>query len=115
MHEYSLCRDLIHRVCDYARQEGWTSLRTINLHIGTEALLDADCLCFYFDICKMETIAAEAQLVITPINPHAQCQQCGLQQSIDQVRAEISCDSCGSIDLMMHPGKEMRLYSIEGH
>lgn len=112
MHEASIALSILEIVLKQCRQEGYSSVESVRLEIGTAAGIMPESLRFAFDIAKKGTPADEAELVLN-INPVGGiCQDCGKNFASEE-RFVFACPACGSSSLLVNKGREMRIIDME--
>ena len=111
MHELALCQGLIELLVEQGRVHGFTEVRSVTLAIGALGHVDPDALAFCFDVVSEGTLAEGAVLTIERPDGTAHCLACGsyvtLASRIDP------CPRCGSSQLMVTGGQDMRLREME--
>ena len=113
MHEMSLAESVVQIVEDTARRNGGTRVSSVTLEIGTLAGVEIEALRFCFDAAKRDTIAADATLLIDRPEGRAWCMPCG--ETIHVAGLGEACPRCGSYQLQVTGGDELRVREIELH
>ncbi len=111
MHEMSLAEGVLQLVEDGARANAATAVTAVWLEIGTLAQVEVEALRFCFDAVTRGTVAEGARLEIVTPPGLAWCMPCGGQVPITQ-RGD-ACPHCGSHQLQVVKGDEMRVTEIE--
>lgn len=111
MHEMALAESLMAIVRDIAAVHGATRVTAVELELGALAHVDAHAIRQCFDVVKHESIAADARLDIRAIPGFAWCMPCGAQVAL--ARRGEACPRCGSYQLEVAQGSEMRVAHIE--
>jgi hydrogenase nickel incorporation protein HypA/HybF len=111
MHEMALAEGVISVIEDAARAQGFNRVKTVWLEIGRLAAVEPEALRFSFDVVKRGTIAAEAGIEFVDVPGQAWCMKCGDTVSIDERGA--ACPACGSYQLQVAGGAEMRVRELE--
>ncbi|MFZ1385960.1 MAG: hydrogenase maturation nickel metallochaperone HypA [Thiolinea sp.] len=111
MHEMSLAEGIIQVLETEAAKQGFTQVKTIWLEIGALAGVEVSALEFAFEVVQRGTLAEHAQLVIINLPAHAWCMPCAQGVEIRQ-RFE-ACPLCGSYQLQVSVGDEMRIKELE--
>jgi hydrogenase nickel incorporation protein HypA/HybF len=93
-----------------ARQAGTARVVSIRLEVGELAGVARDALDFCFEVCVRGTPLDGASLDIVPIPGRARCRSCG---SEDRVEGPIPACKCGSLDLVLVAGRELRIKHVE--
>jgi hydrogenase nickel incorporation protein HypA/HybF len=96
---------------DNARSQGFDRVRTVWLEIGRLSGVEVDAMRFCFDAVTRGTLADQAKLEIIETPGEAWCMQCAktvvVQQRFD------ACPECGSYQLQVTGGEEMRIKELE--
>jgi hydrogenase nickel incorporation protein HypA/HybF len=111
MHEMSLAEGILGVVQDAARAHAPCAVRTVRLEIGALAAVECEALRFAFDVVKRGSVAEGAQLDIVPVPGSAWCLQCARTVTIAE-RGD-PCPHCGSWQLAVTGGTEMRVKELE--
>lgn len=112
MHELSVTQALLEQVLHHAHAADATRVRAIHVSIGQLSSIVDDSVEFYWPLIAADTIAAEAGLHFARTPARFICAACGQTFTFDQQRDYI-CPHCGSMDVTVTGGDEMRLDSIE--
>ncbi len=111
MHEMSLCEGVIQVLEESARQQGFSRVKTVWLEIGALAGVEPEAMRFSFDVIKRGTLAEAARLEIIEMPGQAWCLPCAkviaIQQRFD------ACPDCGSYQLQVTGGEELRVKELE--
>jgi hydrogenase nickel incorporation protein HypA/HybF len=83
----------------------------VNLKVGKLAAIVPDSLRFCFGVATKETPLEGAELAIQELPVLAQCNDCGIKQTISQ--AVFKCEACDSGSLEILSGRELDIESIE--
>ncbi|MDZ7894471.1 MAG: hydrogenase maturation nickel metallochaperone HypA [Sphingobium sp.] len=111
MHELSICENIRGIIEDQARAQGFSRVDCVTLEIGRLSGVEVEALRFGFDVAMQGSIAAQARLDIVDLPATAWCMPCGAQIEIRQ-RYD-GCPSCGSHQLQVTGGEELRIKSLE--
>jgi hydrogenase nickel incorporation protein HypA/HybF len=111
MHEMSLAEGVIGVVADAARAHAPCAVRTVRLQIGALAAVECEALSFAFDVVKRGSVADAATLDIVHVPGSAWCMQCS--RSITIAERGDACPDCGSYQLQVTGGAEMRVLELE--
>jgi hydrogenase nickel incorporation protein HypA/HybF len=111
MHEMSLAEGVLQLVEDGARANAATGVTAVRLEIGALAQVEVEALRFCFDAVTRGTVAEGARLEIVTPPGLAWCMPCGRQVPVTQ-RGD-ACPHCGSHQLQVVAGDEMRVTEIE--
>ena len=107
MHELSIASAIV-EACD-ERAAGARVLR-VRLEIGRLAAVLPDSLRFCFATCAQSTAVEGAALEITEIEGRAVCRDCG---GAVELAAPVGCCDCGSFNLRIVAGEELRVKEME--
>jgi len=111
MHEMALCEGVLQVLDEYAGKQGYTRVRTVWLEIGALAGVEVEAMRFGFDVVTRGTLAEGAQLQIIERPGEAWCLQCAKTGTVKQ-RFD-ACPDCGSYQLQVTGGEEMRIKELE--
>ena len=111
MHEMSLSEGVLQILEDNARSQGFERVKTVWLEIGDLSGVEVDAMRFSFDVVTRGTLADEARLEIVEVPGRAWCMQCAGTVSVKQ-RFD-ACPECGSYQLQVTGGEEMRIRELE--
>ena len=108
MHEMALAEGMLQVIEDAARSR---PVRTVWLEVGRLAAVETEALRFAFEVVKHGTVAQQAQLEILETPGTAWCMQCG--DSVPIAARGDGCPDCGSYQLQVTGGDEMRVKELE--
>lgn len=112
MHELSLVNSLLAIVEDYARREGFSTVTSLHLSMGSLSCIDRQALQFAFDVQAKGTAAAGARLAIEVLPPTIYCFAC--EAEVRQLRFAAACPKCGSSEVVLTGGtEELRLLDMD--
>ncbi len=111
MHEMSICEGIIQVLEEQAVSQGYLRVKTVHLEIGPLAMVETGALRFCFDAVTRNTLAQGASLDITALPGKALCQQCG--RSVSITTRYDACSECGSYQLQVTQGEELRIKELE--
>jgi hydrogenase nickel incorporation protein HypA/HybF len=111
MHEMALCESVLQIVESTARRHGAARVRSVRLEIGRLSHVEPDALRFAFDVVTRRSLADGASLDIVDVPGTAWCMQCATTVAID--RRGDGCPACGSYQLQVTGGEDMRVKDIE--
>jgi len=111
MHEMSLCEGVIQLIEEQARAQQFQQVNTVWLEIGALAGVEIEAMKFGFDVVTKGTLAEKSKLIIVDKPGEAWCMQCAETITIKQ-RFD-SCPQCGSYQLQVTGGEEMRIKELE--
>lgn len=107
MHELALMRSLVDTV-EARRPEG--RVVVVRLEVGRLSCVLPDALRFCFDLCARGSVLEGAELEIAEIQGRASCRTCGREGPIEP---PVPLCPCGSSDLDILAGSELRLKELE--
>lgn len=111
MHEMSLAESVLGAIEDAARAQRFTAVKTVRLEIGRLAAVELDALRFAFDVVKRGGIADGAQLEIVDVPGAAWCMRCC--DTVPLAARGDACPRCGSFQLQVNGGDELRIKELE--
>jgi hydrogenase nickel incorporation protein HypA/HybF len=113
MHEMSLAEGVVQIVEQTARANGGGRVSLVCLEIGQLAGVEIDALRLCFDAASRAGPAQGARLEIERPEGRAWCMPCGM--SVALPRLGEPCPHCGSYQLQVTGGTELRVREIELH
>lgn len=111
MHEMSIAESVLQIIEDSARAEGCAKVKAVWLEIGQLACVEKESLRFCFDVVTRDSVAQGARLEIIEIAGQGRCMECACNVAMT-ARYE-PCPSCGSLQIQVTGGEEMRVKEIE--
>lgn len=111
MHEMSLAENVLQIIEDAAHQQGFTRVRTVWLEIGQLACVEPESLRFAFEVAARGSIAQQARLEIVEMAGRGQCVKCLLEIPVAALYQ--ACPGCGSYEIRVTGGDEMRVRELE--
>lgn len=111
MHEMSLCEGILQILEDNARSQGFKRVITVWLEIGGLSGVEPEAMRFSFDAITRGTLADQAHLEIIETPGQAWCLQCAKKIQVKQRFDE--CPECGSYQLQVVAGEEMKIKELE--
>lgn len=111
MHEMSLAEGMRGVIEDAARTQGFARVRTVWLELGQLAAVEREALRFSFDVVMRGSLADGAALEIVEVPGMAWCMQCS--ESVPLAERGEPCPRCGSYQLQVTAGTEMRVKELE--
>ena len=112
MHEMSIAESVLGIVEESARREGFARVREVRLEIGRLAAVEVDALRFCFDAVVRGSVAEGAVLAIDETPGCAWCFGCSATVAV-AARGD-PCPHCGSAQLQVSGGTEMRVKDLVG-
>jgi hydrogenase nickel incorporation protein HypA/HybF len=107
VHELAITQSVVEAVCDRAAGR---PVRRIRLQVGALTAVVPDAMMFCFDLVADGTAAQGATLDIEPVAARARCRGCGTDFAVDH---GILLCPCGSADVEVTSGRELRILSME--
>jgi hydrogenase nickel incorporation protein HypA/HybF len=107
MHELSIAESVVEAVTE---RTGDAHIRAVRLEVGQLAGVLADSLRFCFDVATDGTPLAGALLDISEPPGQAHCSSCGADFAVDDL---ILLCPCGSADVQVIAGQELKILSVE--
>jgi hydrogenase nickel incorporation protein HypA/HybF len=111
MHEMSLCEGILGVLEQHAVAQNFRRVKTVFLEIGALAGVEVDAMRFSFEVVTRDTLADQARLEISHVPGSAWCLGCGHQVEVLQLYDE--CPLCGSFQLQVSDGQQMRIKELE--
>ncbi|QKV17319.1 hydrogenase maturation nickel metallochaperone HypA [Oricola thermophila] len=111
MHEMSICESILNVLKDQAREQEFESVNRVCLEIGPLSGVEVEALRFGFDVVMRGSIADGAKLDIVETEGAAFCLACG-KQVVIAARYD-PCPECGSHQLQVTGGDELRIKELE--
>jgi hydrogenase nickel incorporation protein HypA/HybF len=111
MHEMAIAESMLEIVLETARRSGAARVTTVRLEIGALSHVAPDALRFCFDAVTRDGIAEGSALDIVTTPGTAWCMPCG--ENVPLERLGDACPRCGSYQLAVAKGDEMRVREIE--
>lgn len=111
MHEMSIAEGIVQVLEDQAKVQNYQKVEKVWLEIGAMAGIELDSLRFCFDAVTNGTLAENAALEIIEIRGEAWCMHCAKTVYVSQ-RFD-ACPDCGSYQLQVTGGAEMRIKELE--
>ncbi|QOZ23664.1 hydrogenase maturation nickel metallochaperone HypA [Bradyrhizobium sp. CCBAU 51753] len=111
MHEMALCQSIVEIVEEEARRRSFSQVRSVCLEIGALSHVAPEAIRFCFAVVATRTIAEGAALRIIERSGVAWCMTCS--KSVEIARRDECCPCCGSYQLQVTAGEEMRVKELE--
>ena len=111
MHEMSIAEGVIQVLEDQAREQQFSRVKTLWLEIGPLAMIEVEALRFCFDAVSRQTLAEGAKLEIIETPGLAWCMSCS--QTVPVTQRYDACPLCGSYQLQVTSGDELRIKELE--
>jgi hydrogenase nickel incorporation protein HypA/HybF len=111
MHEMSLAEGVLQLIEDAARAQEFSKVTTVWLEIGQLSGVEVEAMKFCFDAVTRDSIAEGAALEIVAMPGTGWCMQCSQTVPMQEVFGE--CPQCGSHQMQVTGGTEMRVKELE--
>ena len=111
MHEMSICESILDVLKEQARAQSFDTVKSISLEVGPFSGVEIEALKFGFDVVTRGSIAENAALEIIETQATAWCMPCGEAVAIRE-RYD-PCPKCGSHQLQVTAGEELRIKELE--
>ncbi len=107
MHELAITESIVAGVAEHV--DGARVTRVV-LEIGRLSGVVPDALRFCFDLCAAGTALAGARLDIIEVPGRARCRTCTAERDVADF---LELCACGSADLQLLEGQELRIKTVE--
>jgi hydrogenase nickel incorporation protein HypA/HybF len=111
MHEMSLAEGVLQLIEDAAREQDFAKVTTVWLEIGQLSGVEVEAMKFCFDAVTRDSIADGASLEIISLPGVGWCMACSKPVPMAELFDE--CPQCGSYQLQVTGGTEMRVKELE--
>ncbi len=111
MHEMSLCESILLTLEDNSEKQDYTKVKKVWLEIGKLSGVEIESMRFCFDVVVKDSIADNAVLKIIETPGQAWCMACSKNVAVNELFA--ACPDCGSYQLQVTGGKEMKIKQLE--
>ena len=111
MHEMSLCEGVLQVLESESAKQGFSRVKQVWLEIGELSGVEIDAMRFCYDAVTRDSLAQDSTLNIINIPGLAWCMQCSRSVAVKQRFDE--CPDCGSYQLQVTTGDEMRIKELE--
>ncbi|WP_342709641.1 hydrogenase maturation nickel metallochaperone HypA [Bradyrhizobium sp. B124] len=111
MHEMALCLGIIEIVEQALRRRSFSQVRSVCLEIGALSHVAPEAIMFCFAAVATRTVADGAVLKIVELPGRAWCMTCS--KSVEIARRGECCPCCGSYQLQVTAGEQMRVKELE--
>jgi hydrogenase nickel incorporation protein HypA/HybF len=110
MHELSLLENVREILENHALSQNFYKVTRVTLEIGKLSCVEPDALRFGFGVVMKDSLAKNAELIITELNGLGQCRQC--QQQMEMENLYDPCVYCGSPFVKVIQGAEMKIKDL---
>ncbi|MCL2402664.1 MAG: hydrogenase maturation nickel metallochaperone HypA [Coriobacteriia bacterium] len=107
----SIMQSVFDAAFEALEKAGETRITEISLTVGEQTDIQEIPLNFAFEALKQNTPARNATLKMTMLTTRSHCNDCAAE--FDHDRFSTLCPSCGSIDITMLTGRELRIDGME--
>jgi hydrogenase nickel incorporation protein HypA/HybF len=111
MHEMSLCEGVLQVLEAEARKQGFSTVKRVILDIGVLSGVEISAFEFAFEVVMRGSLADNAILEINELEAQAWCMACAETVTV-RTRYD-ACPKCGSYQLQISSGDEMRVRELE--
>lgn len=111
MHEMALTESIVQAIEESAGRHGYSAVTGVWVEVGALSGVEAEALRFCFDAVARGTIAEGARFEIVATEGAAWCLRCSKTVTIAQ-RFD-ACPDCGSHQLQITGGEELRIKELE--
>ncbi|MEU4340538.1 hydrogenase maturation nickel metallochaperone HypA [Nocardia sp. NPDC023852] len=107
MHEMAITQSVIDAVCEHAAGR---RVYSITVEVGALCAVVPGAMRFCFELAAEATVAEGAELILVEIPGAAACRSCGAEFRLAD---PILLCACGSADVEIRSGRELRIRSME--
>jgi hydrogenase nickel incorporation protein HypA/HybF len=111
MHEMSIMQSVLDAAFEALEKSGETRITEIKLTVGEQTDIQEIPLNFAFEALKQNTPARNAVLKMNMLTTRSRCADCAAE--FDHDRFSMLCPSCGSVDITLLTGRELRIDGME--
>lgn len=111
MHEMSLCESVLQILEQEAQVQQFRKVKTVWLEIGALSGVEVEALRFSFEVVAQGSLAAQARLEIVEVPGQAWCMPCASNVAVEHLYDQ--CPQCGSHQLQINGGDQMRIKELE--
>jgi hydrogenase nickel incorporation protein HypA/HybF len=113
MHELSIAKNIIEIAEQHARQEGAAAITKVALQIGKLSGVVPEALEFAFEVARMDTMAAGAELEMEIVPLVCSCSDCELEFTVEDRHGIALCPRCGQPSGDIRRGQELAVHALE--
>ena len=110
MHEISLLENVREILLDHAQTQNFSTIKKITLEIGKLSCVEPDALRFGFDVVMKDSLAEQAELILTEIEGMGICDKCKKQVIMETLYDP--CIACGNPFVTVTQGSEMKIKDL---
>ena len=111
MHEMSLAESVVEILQEEAQRQAFGRVRAVWLEVGGLSHCDPEALAFCFDVVTRGSLAEGARLEILRTPGQGWCLGCS--QPVAVARRGDPCPECGSYQIQVTGGDEMKIKELE--
>ncbi len=111
MHEMSLCESVLQIIEHQAKAQQFRKVTAVWLEIGALSGVEPEAMRFSFEVVMQGSLAEQARLEIIELPGVAWCMPCAREVLVQQLYDE--CPHCGSHQLQIVDGDQMRIKELE--
>jgi hydrogenase nickel incorporation protein HypA/HybF len=107
----AISQGLIELIEGQRREHGFARVERVVVELGALSHVEPEALGFCFDAAARGTVVEGAALDIETLPGRGYCMQC--EKSVSVAARGEACPSCGSYQVLVQGGEEMRLKELE--
>lgn len=111
MHEMAICESVIQIIEDRVAVDKFRKVKRVSLEVGQFSGVELEALRFGFDVVTRGTCAENADLEVIETKAHAWCMPCAKSVAVKE-RFD-ACPDCGSYQLQISGGEDLRIKELE--
>ncbi len=111
MHEVSLCEGVLQVIQEHSKRHSFRRVKGVWLEIGALSGVELEAMRFSFDAVTRGTLADRAILEIIEVPGEAWCMPC--EKTVLVKQRFDACPDCGSYQLQVTGGAEMKIKELE--
>ncbi len=111
MHEMALAESILQLIEDAAARDDFQRVKGVWLEVGALSSVEPEALRFCFDVVTRNSLADGAKLEIIDLPGTGWCLKCST--SVPMTETLGACPRCGSHQLQVTGGTEMRVKELE--
>ncbi|MFH1087998.1 MAG: hydrogenase maturation nickel metallochaperone HypA, partial [Chloroflexota bacterium] len=110
MHELAITEQILKLAVEKANDAGAKKVTRVSLVVGELSGVAPECVQFYFEFLRHDSIAGEATLSFAPVAARLRCRDCAAEFSPEAIWV---CPKCQGRNISIAAGRECHLESIE--
>lgn len=110
MHEISLLEQVREILVEHSQSQNFSKVSQVTLEIGALSCVEEGALRFGFDVVMKGSLAEDAELNIVCVAGLGYCKLCN--QTVPMQSLHDPCALCGSFDIEVVQGEEMRIKDL---